>query len=400
MHHNGVLLLLDVRTEEGGLGAIRASLSNENVTKVFREALLNVKELHFLRISHVRREACDQILLAMDLDGEQLEGWIRISESIRKCGLGKILQIPENKNCLEQVFERRIQPSATFRAMRGLTRRELEGRIQRLEEFQRFFRSRQGWCDGAEAHRVWISMLKPMAELFALAHQSVTGRPASVVRSILAIPAVLRLIRSHGQSVSVDSALAITRSLDRFPEYRLINRLFRNPPTNGTPLRSAARQAKWRNAPALHDESLFSQNPLTLFSPIRVNAGAVERLQATLGIIDLYSRKIAPTGRLLDIQTIHSAYWCIVDGGRYLLFASNYDGGWDGYIDEFGDMIGSGLDAIWGSDPIYPVSGSADVRALKQYLAQRECETLFYFSAYSRRTLAHITHPYGLLRIS
>ena len=37
-----------------------------------------------------------------------------------------------------------------------------------------------------------------------------------------------------------------------------------------------------------------------------------------------------------------------LDGGKRLLLASNYDGTWENYIDEFAEMILSGLDATLG----------------------------------------------------
>ena len=43
--------------------------------------------------------------------------------------------------------------------------------------------------------------------------------------------------------------------------------------------------------------------------------------------------------------------------------ASNYDGTWENYIDEFAELILSGLDGIWESSQGFPEAGAQDVEA-------------------------------------
>jgi len=54
-------------------------------------------------------------------------------------------------------------------------------------------------------------------------------------------------------------------------------------------------------------------------------------------------------GTLEGVETIHFAQWRIVDGGRRLLFMSNYDGQALDYFREFGENLAPGVNAIWGN---------------------------------------------------
>ena len=55
----------------------------------------------------------------------------------------------------------------------------------------------------------------------------------------------------------------------------------------------------------------------------------------------------APPGSQIGISTIHFVRWLVIDDGRRLMMLSDYDGSWESYIDEFAELILSGLDAIW-----------------------------------------------------
>ena len=66
-----------------------------------------------------------------------------------------------------------------------------------------------------------------------------------------------------------------------------------------------------------------------------------------MAAIDSYAKRLAPPGSLIGISTIHFVKWLVIDDGRRLMMVSDYDGSWESYIDEFAEMILSGLDAIW-----------------------------------------------------
>ena len=75
--------------------------------------------------------------------------------------------------------------------------------------------------------------------------------------------------------------------------------------------------------------------------------GRADRVRAVMSAIDSYAKRLSPPGSLIGVSTIHFVRWMIIDDGRRLLMISDYDGSWESYIDEFAEMILSGLDAIW-----------------------------------------------------
>ena len=66
-----------------------------------------------------------------------------------------------------------------------------------------------------------------------------------------------------------------------------------------------------------------------------------------LRIVTWFGRVVYTEGRLGDAPGIHFAHWHIVDNGRRLIFCSNFDGKWGGYLDDFINGASTGLNAIW-----------------------------------------------------
>ena len=72
----------------------------------------------------------------------------------------------------------------------------------------------------------------------------------------------------------------------------------------------------------------------------------------------------------------------MIDGGKRLLMASNYDGTWENYIDEFAELILSGLNAIWESSYGFPELGAQDLAAFKAFLRCHQVPANVFYSAY------------------
>jgi hypothetical protein len=60
-------------------------------------------------------------------------------------------------------------------------------------------------------------------------------------------------------------------------------------------------------------------------------------------LLDYGARHIYNRGYLTRVQTIHFARWVFLDGKQRLLFASNYDGSLESYMDDFINKVGFGL---------------------------------------------------------
>ena len=114
------------------------------------------------------------------------------------------------------------------------------------------------------------------------------------------------------------------------------------------------------------------------------------QLQAVLEVIDLYARRLAAQGSLVGIATIHTVRWAVIDGGKRLLMVSNYDGTWENYIDEFAELILSGLDAIWEGSYGFPQLGAQDLAAFKDFLRCHQVPANVFYSGYPAGTVASI----------
>ncbi len=135
-------------------------------------------------------------------------------------------------------------------------------------------------------------------------------------------------------------------------------------------------------------EDAVTQNQLTLVTVI--DPAKVDRVRAVMAAIDSFAARLSPPGSLIGISTIHFVRWMIIDNGRRLMMVSDYDGSWESYIDEFAEMILSGLDAIWETSFGYPPDGARDLPAFKQFLRNHQVPSEVFFSAYPGETVLNL----------
>ena len=114
----------------------------------------------------------------------------------------------------------------------------------------------------------------------------------------------------------------------------------------------------------------------------------VDNLRFVFGLIALDTSAGHPTP-LDDVATIHFARWVILPGDQQLLFASNFDGGWEQYIHDFVTIANSGektlhnktgakwMDAIWGNCVGYP--GTTDFSAFLDFIGLNMIKTTLWY---------------------
>jgi hypothetical protein len=141
----------------------------------------------------------------------------------------------------------------------------------------------------------------------------------------------------------------------------------------------------WDGTPG---EDIVTQNQLTLVTVVKPKQLA--QLLAVLAVIDIYARRLSAPGSLVGIATIHTVRWAVIDGGKRLLMASNYDGTWENYIDEFAELILSGLNAIWETSYGFPQLGAQDLVAFKTFLRCHQVPASVFYSGYPSGTVANI----------
>jgi hypothetical protein len=113
-------------------------------------------------------------------------------------------------------------------------------------------------------------------------------------------------------------------------------------------------------------------------------------------------RKPSLTKTLVDLSFIHFARWSVItkipDNGpeqprqklRYphMYFESNFNGGWEEYIDAFSHILTSGMAAFWGSSYGFPKA--LPVGPFKVYIQDNETEACHYYSAYPEATITMV----------
>lgn len=110
----------------------------------------------------------------------------------------------------------------------------------------------------------------------------------------------------------------------------------------------------------------------------------------------LVQMRIFPPGYLSDIGTIHFAQWIRIPRTRKLIFLSNYDGGWDAYLEDFITKAYQGLNLIWSNTKGYPATrfavqdGAKDGDRFKRWARRQQLPTRFWYTAYPTLTTAQI----------
>lgn len=107
-----------------------------------------------------------------------------------------------------------------------------------------------------------------------------------------------------------------------------------------------------------------------------------------LWVIDYTAKHIYGRGRLARVSTIHFARWVFLDNKKRLLFASNYDGSLESYMDDFINKVGFGLNVVFGNGIGYPrtrfllLDGAKNEQKFKYVLRRHELPTEVWYNAH------------------
>jgi hypothetical protein len=135
-------------------------------------------------------------------------------------------------------------------------------------------------------------------------------------------------------------------------------------------------------------EDAGTHNALTVVAPIK--RGLLPRLILRLVLFAGALSVQKAWGSLSGITSIHFARWMILDGGRTLLFESNYNGSWESYIDEFVDVSSAGLNAIWANCIGFPARGCRDIESFKDVIRKHQHPALMFYCAYPASTVKNV----------
>jgi hypothetical protein len=151
-------------------------------------------------------------------------------------------------------------------------------------------------------------------------------------------------------------------------------------------------------------EDIVVQNQFSAVGFVKPGPFRRRTLELVLWLLELSARHVYNDGSLAGIRTIHFARWVFLDDKRRLIFASNYDGSLESYMDDFIDKVAWGLNAAFSNGEGYPrtkwlvLDGAKDERAFKNYLRDHQIETQLWYSAHSELTAVNITRNSAIRR--
>jgi hypothetical protein len=151
---------------------------------------------------------------------------------------------------------------------------------------------------------------------------------------------------------------------------------------------------KIRQLVAMEDKIV--QNQLTHLAEIKKGAFRRALQRFALWALDHLATYSFNQGKLGGIRSIHFARWCIIDGGRRLLFFSNFDGSWENYLGDFVDRAAFGLTLAWSNNKEFPrtkwlvTKGAANEELFKSWARKYQQPTQVWYSAYKNLTVSNI----------
>jgi hypothetical protein len=139
-----------------------------------------------------------------------------------------------------------------------------------------------------------------------------------------------------------------------------------------------------------------TQNQLNIMVDVKPGWFRLTTLKIVLWAIDFLGRHYFSHGALGGITSIHFARWVLLDGGRRLLFFSNYDGSWESYLGDFVDRASAGLSAVWSNTVGFPptrllvLSGARNEDEFKQWARNHQLRTQLWYSAHASESVQNI----------
>jgi hypothetical protein len=137
---------------------------------------------------------------------------------------------------------------------------------------------------------------------------------------------------------------------------------------------------------ALEDHDITNQ-----FSAIgTLKPGSLRRTLAVffLWMLNNAARHIYYRGHLTRVGTIHFARWVFLNDKQRILFASNYDGSLESYMDDFINKVGWGLNIVFSNGVGYPrtdwllLHGAKNEQKFKHFLRRHQLPTEVWYNAH------------------
>jgi hypothetical protein len=143
-------------------------------------------------------------------------------------------------------------------------------------------------------------------------------------------------------------------------------------------------------------EDFFAHNGFTAGGFVK--PGLVRRavVETVLPLIGYGTRHLFTRDSLAGVKTIHFARWIPLDGGRRVVFCSNYDGSLESYNNDFIDLVAWGLNLVFSNGQGYPrtrflvLEGAEREQEFKDFLRRHQIPTPVWYSAYPELTAVNV----------
>jgi len=148
---------------------------------------------------------------------------------------------------------------------------------------------------------------------------------------------------------------------------------------------------------ALHElEDRDITNQYTAIGAVKPGLFRRGLLTALLALTSFACRQIFTRGFLARVQTIHFAHWFFFDDKTRVVFVSNYDGSHQGYMDDFINKVGWGLNLLFSNGVGWPRTrwlvhgGSRIEQSFKYYQRRHQLPTQVWYKAYPGLALVEL----------
>jgi hypothetical protein len=143
-------------------------------------------------------------------------------------------------------------------------------------------------------------------------------------------------------------------------------------------------------------EDFFAHNGFTAGGYVKPGLVRQAVLRSVLKLIGWGTRHLFTRDSLAGVKSIHFARWIPLDGGKRVVFASNYDGSLENYNNDFIDLVSWGLNLVFSNGFGYPETswlvfgGATREQQFKDYLRRHQIPTPAWYSAYPHLTALQI----------
>jgi deferrochelatase/peroxidase EfeB len=139
-------------------------------------------------------------------------------------------------------------------------------------------------------------------------------------------------------------------------------------------------------------ENFAAQNHMAAVSTMKPGRLRKTTLRLGLWAAGQIAQHFSRPGFLATTGEIHFARWILLPGTDKLLFFSNYDGGWESYLEDFIERSAQGVSGIWSNTIGFPKTvslffgGASDGDRLRWWTRRQQRPTLFWYSGYPSLT--------------